>query len=74
MQVTSQPGTNTATITITITIMIDHGRATPTITTPRASRATIGDHSHTEIRLTQVVIGLLFVINAFLVDWLFEKA
>jgi Cd2+/Zn2+-exporting ATPase len=27
------------------------------------------DHSHSEVRLTQVVIGLLFVINSFLVSW-----
>jgi Cd2+/Zn2+-exporting ATPase len=31
------------------------------------------DHAHSEVRLTQVVLGLLFVINAFLVDWFFEK-
>ncbi len=31
------------------------------------------DHSHSEVKLTQVVIGLLFVVNAFLVDWFFEK-
>lgn len=31
------------------------------------------DHSHSEIRLVQVVIGLLFVINAFLVDWFFHR-
>lgn len=31
------------------------------------------DHAHSQVRLTQVVIGLLFVINAFLVQWFFEK-
>src|SRR5262245_29312680 len=28
------------------------------------------EHEHTPIRLKQTVIGLLFVINAFLVDWI----
>ncbi|HUR46301.1 MAG TPA: HAD-IC family P-type ATPase, partial [Candidatus Saccharimonadales bacterium] len=31
------------------------------------------DHSHAEVRLWQTVIGILFVINAFLVDWWFEQ-
>src|SRR3954471_24692095 len=31
------------------------------------------DHSHARIRLWQTVIGILFVINAFLVDWWFEQ-
>lgn len=31
------------------------------------------DHSHSEVRLTQVVIGLLFVINSFLVNWFFAQ-
>src|SRR5580765_4347382 len=31
------------------------------------------DHSHTQIRLWQTLTGLLFVINAFVVDWLFEQ-
>src|SRR3954463_8021448 len=32
-----------------------------------------GDHSHAPVRLMQTLLGLLFVINAFIVDWLFEK-
>src|SRR3954464_5698540 len=32
-----------------------------------------GDHSHAPVRLMQTLIGLLFVINAFIVDWLIEK-
>src|SRR5262245_38898474 len=31
------------------------------------------EHEHTPIRLKQTLIGVLFVINAFLVDWLFER-
>jgi Cd2+/Zn2+-exporting ATPase len=31
------------------------------------------DHEHTPVRLKQTMAGLLFVINAFLVDWLFEQ-
>ncbi|HEY0454949.1 MAG TPA: cation-translocating P-type ATPase [Verrucomicrobiae bacterium] len=31
------------------------------------------DHSHTPVRLKQTIIGILFVINAFLVDWFFEQ-
>src|SRR2546430_44840 len=30
-------------------------------------------HEHIPVRLQQTLVGLLFVINAFLVDWLFEK-
>src|SRR5262245_31200701 len=32
------------------------------------------EHEHTPIRLKQTVIGLLFVINAFLVDWIDPRA
>src|SRR5580765_2327687 len=32
------------------------------------------DHSHTQIRLNQTLIGLLFVINAFVVDWLLDQS
>ena len=31
------------------------------------------DHSHAQVRLWQTVIGILFVINAFLVDFWFEQ-
>ena len=31
------------------------------------------DHSHTQIRLAQTLTGLLFVINAFVVDGLFDQ-
>jgi Cd2+/Zn2+-exporting ATPase len=31
------------------------------------------DHSHAPVRLMQTLVGLLFVINAFIVDWLLEK-
>src|SRR6185436_9371385 len=31
------------------------------------------DHSHAPVRLRQTLLGVLFVINAFIVDWLFEK-
>ncbi|MDB6123238.1 MAG: cadA [Pedosphaera sp.] len=31
------------------------------------------DHEHTPVRLWQTLIGLVFVINAFVVDWLFEQ-
>ncbi|MBI4327083.1 MAG: hypothetical protein HY674_17735, partial [Chloroflexi bacterium] len=30
-------------------------------------------HEHAPLRLAQTLIGLIFVINAFLVDWAFEK-
>jgi Zn2+/Cd2+-exporting ATPase len=30
------------------------------------------DHEHIPVRLTQTVLGLLFVINAFIVEWLFK--
>src|ERR1051325_930207 len=32
------------------------------------------DHEHTPIRLPQTLVGLIFVINAFFVDWMFDKA
>ncbi|HEX3800686.1 MAG TPA: cation-translocating P-type ATPase [Verrucomicrobiae bacterium] len=32
------------------------------------------DHEHTPIRLVQTIIGVVFVLNAFVVDWAFEGA
>jgi Cd2+/Zn2+-exporting ATPase len=32
------------------------------------------EHEHTPIRLVQTALGLLFVINAYLVDWLVDQA
>ncbi len=32
------------------------------------------EHQHTAIRLQQTLLGLLFVINAFIVDWLLEQS
>src|SRR6266567_3231244 len=32
------------------------------------------DHEHTPVRLRQTMFGLLFVINAFIVDWLLEQS
>ncbi len=31
------------------------------------------DHEHTPVRLKQTIIGIIFVLNAFVVDWLFEQ-
>jgi Cd2+/Zn2+-exporting ATPase len=31
------------------------------------------DHEHTPVRLWQTLVGLVFVINAFVVDWVFYK-
>ena len=31
------------------------------------------DHEHAQIRLWQTLFGLLFVINAFVADWIFEQ-
>ena len=31
-------------------------------------------HEHAPVRLRQTLIGVVFVINAFIVDWLFEQA
>ncbi|HZV33466.1 MAG TPA: cation-translocating P-type ATPase [Verrucomicrobiae bacterium] len=31
------------------------------------------DHEHTPIRLKQTLIGVVFVVNAFIVDWIFNK-
>src|SRR3954468_519123 len=31
------------------------------------------DHEHTQVKLTQTIIGLIFVLNAFVVDWLFAQ-
>jgi len=39
------------------------------------SCATCGhDHEHAPVRLWQTLVGVVFVINAFLVDWLFQQA
>src|SRR5690349_17259989 len=32
------------------------------------------DHEHTPVRLPQTLVGIIFVINAFIVDWLFDRA
>src|SRR5438876_7389336 len=32
------------------------------------------EHEHTPVRLRQTMIGLLFVINAFIVDWLLDQS
>ncbi|MEI7936049.1 MAG: cation-translocating P-type ATPase [Verrucomicrobiota bacterium] len=38
------------------------------------SCATCGhDHEHAPVRLRQTLVGIVFVLNAFLVDWLFEQ-
>jgi Cd2+/Zn2+-exporting ATPase len=31
------------------------------------------DHEHTPVRLKQTIIGIIFVLNAFVVDWLFDQ-
>src|SRR3954462_1895118 len=31
------------------------------------------DHEHTQVKLTQTIIGLIFVLNAFVVEWLFKS-
>src|ERR1700690_2425674 len=30
------------------------------------------DHEHSSVHLWQAVLGVVFVLNAYLVDWLFE--
>jgi Cd2+/Zn2+-exporting ATPase len=32
------------------------------------------DHEHTPIRLPQTLVGLIFVLNAFFVDWMLDRA
>jgi hypothetical protein len=31
------------------------------------------DHEHSVVHLWQAVLGVVFVLNAFIVDWLFES-
>ncbi|GDY22839.1 copper-translocating P-type ATPase [Verrucomicrobiota bacterium] len=31
------------------------------------------DHEHTSIKLTQLLLGVIFVVNAFIVEWFFES-
>ena len=31
------------------------------------------DHSHTNTKLSTTIVGLIFVLNSFAVDWLFER-
>src|SRR6478609_9446725 len=31
------------------------------------------DHEHAPVRLWQTITGLIFVINAFVVDWVFQQ-
>src|SRR5438552_17371471 len=41
---------------------------------PDESCASCGhEHEHTPVRLKQTLVGLIFIVNAFLVSWLFEK-
>ena len=30
------------------------------------------DHEHTSIKLTQLLVGVIFVVNAFIVEWVLE--
>jgi Cd2+/Zn2+-exporting ATPase len=32
------------------------------------------DHEHTPVRFVQTIVGVVFVINAFVMDWLFDQA
>jgi cation transport ATPase len=32
------------------------------------------DHEHAPVRLWQTLIGVVFVVNAFIVDWLFDQS
>ncbi|HYE31173.1 MAG TPA: cation-translocating P-type ATPase [Methylomirabilota bacterium] len=32
------------------------------------------DHEHTPVRLTQTLVGILFIVNAYIVDWLLEPS
>ena len=32
------------------------------------------EHSHTQIRLTQTLLGVVFVVNAFIIDWVTDNA
>src|SRR5579859_4867221 len=31
------------------------------------------DHEHTPVRLVQTLIGVVFVVNAFILDWVLEQ-
>ena len=31
------------------------------------------DHSHTNTKLSTTLVGLIFVLNSFAVDWLFDR-
>ncbi|MBN9690114.1 MAG: cadmium-translocating P-type ATPase [Verrucomicrobia bacterium] len=31
------------------------------------------DHSHTNVKLTETIIGLIFVLNSFVVEWVFQR-
>jgi Cd2+/Zn2+-exporting ATPase len=32
------------------------------------------DHEHTQVKLTQTIVGLIFVINSFIVEWMFAHS
>ena len=32
------------------------------------------DHEHAPVRLKQTLVGVVFVLNAFIVDWAFDNA
>ncbi len=31
------------------------------------------DHTHTNVKLTETIVGLIFVLNSFVVDWVFQR-
>jgi Zn2+/Cd2+-exporting ATPase len=31
------------------------------------------DHSHTNVKLTETIVGLIFVLNSFVVEWVFQR-
>src|SRR5207237_552000 len=35
--------------------------------------ACLHEHEHIPVRLPQTLVGLIFVVNAFIVDWFFDK-
>lgn len=31
------------------------------------------DHEHTPVRLTQTLVGMIFILNSFIIDWVFDR-
>ncbi len=56
-----------------LTTQHEHDRLGPGKTCSVCGSTHEHEHEHAPIRLWQTLVGIIFVVNAFIVDWLFEQ-